>query len=279
MAFVIFVLFLVGVGIILSLSAHLFWHSTSRLMFAVGAVASLSAYVFSIASNNGIPWPISVGLATGGGIVAGVLVALAGHRLRAEEFLLLALGLSELIRRLLFHAEPLTGGAYGIRFRTGAARDADLWQVTVAVAAVGCACVLWWWYRTPRGIQWRLAGRAQPAAVLIGVNPLRIACSAGAAMGLLAAIAGVGYVLGMGYIHPDDLGINLSLAALCIALAARPRWLVLDVVVLGMVLFGLREFMRVFEFGTTVRFACFDVLVGAILVGIAIRLHGPGSGV
>lgn len=277
MAFLALIAFFLSVGVLLSLGVMLFWQSTHRLMFAIGAIALASAYSTAIVANLGIAslWASLVGVACG--CLLGAGIALVAHRLAEEQFLLLALAFSELVRRVALEARPLTGGAYGLRVDFGTALPGAIPVLSAAVLMVGALFITQWWLRTTTGLGWRMVGEARYAAVLAGLDPRRVEGWSGMATGLAAALAGALHIAVLRYVHPDDFGISLSLGAVAVGVAANPRYLVRDVLALSILLFALRELLRLSGGTGAWRFAVHDVVAGVVVVGVAMRLRRAES--
>lgn len=278
MAYAFFIIFVIAIGVFLSLSTYIFWEGSGRFMIAVGALASLSAYVTAILSNSGQPIWLALGAGLAASVVAGLAIGIFSRRLAPGDFLLAALAISEVVRRLAFHCESATGGAYGLRLDTAWAGQAHARFFVPGVLAILAGWGVQRWFRTGAGLRWRMVGGAQEAAAMLGTDPRRVEALSGAAMGLIGGFAGAVHVLGFRYVHPDDLGIGMGLAALAVALSARPRWLLIDMCVLSLVLFGLRDILRLVEVGGIMRFAVHDLVLGIVLIVAAVRLGGSGDG-
>lgn len=276
MGFAWFVLFFIAVGLLMGLGAQVLWCSSRRLMIATGALASVSGYVLTISVNAGHAFLVAFLASLATGVILAAIIAVVARRLAAEEFLLLALAVTEIVRRLALHFGQLTGGAYGLRFAGSYLVQANARFYLPGIIAILLAIALTLWYRRPGGLAWRVIGGAPLAAVLLGINPFRAEVAAGLLMGLSAALAGTAHVLGMRYIHPDDLGMSLSLSALALGLSARTRSLALDALCLSAVLFGLREILRLIEVGGTMRFAAHDLFLGVVIMAIAWQLRKRG---
>jgi len=278
MSFAVLLFFTAAVGILLSMGTHVVWQTSRRLMLVIGAIASVSGYAVAIAANAGVPVVWAVLSAMLIGALLGVVLCLSAWRVAREDFLLLALAFSELVRRLAFHLECLTNGAYGLRVAPILPGTSDMWFTGVGILAAAVALCLQLWFRSSRGLEWRIVGCSRSSAELLGSVPARSELASSVVSGAVAALAGIAYVLCIRYIHPDDMGIDLSLAALVVGLAARPRWLTIDLCVMAFILFAGRDFLRLWDIGGTVRFAIHEVVVGAIIILMAIRLARADPG-
>lgn len=270
MAFYVTVAFLIGVGLLLSVGVHVWWQASGRLMLGLGAVALLSGYV---TAGLGQRAPL-LGLAAGTGACAllGVGLGAISRRLRPEEFLLLSLALAEVIRRLAYHFRGWTGGSSGLRVGSPFVGNTLLLCGTAALALVLLWSVQRWWGR-PSGLALRATGEARDGAAALGIHPERTDLLAGALLGGAAGLAGSLYALGLGFLHPEDLGLSVSLAAVAVGLAVRPKRLFAQGAVLAVVLFGARDLLRILEVGGTMRFAVYDVLVGLAVIASAVYMR------
>jgi ABC-type branched-subunit amino acid transport system permease subunit len=271
MGFVAYICVMMAIGVLLGISVHLHWQGIRQLMPATGGIALLAAYVFVISSNSGLVIGISLLAAILSGLILGGLLVLVAHGISRAEFMLLGLALMEIIRHAAYELESITGGTNGLNLMG----VSEVTRGIAAVVATGFAllslCIVSATWRHSSGLALRLAGSSPRGASWFGINIRKLEFISGVLAGVIAAIAGIFYVLTIRYIHPNDLGMALGLPALAIGLAVRPRLLIPDVVVLSFVLFGLREILRFVGTGTA-RFAIHDLLIGIFLVAIAVHL-------
>lgn len=270
-AFLGLVALFVGIGVLLGLGAHLFWQATGRFMLAIGSIAWVAACVASLLVNGGASFLTMLLGGTATGAALGCTMGFSARRLSIEEFLLLALALSELVRRLALTLAPITGGAYGLQVNASWPLSGGFAQVLIGVSVLGILWVLQRWWSASEGLRWRLVGGARRSAVLNGINPQRVETIAGALAGLAAGLAGILHANTFRYLHPDDLGLAASLPALAVGIAARPKSLLVDGLVLSGTLFGFREVLRLIG-GSTNRFAVFDIVAGIVIVSVSLRL-------
>jgi len=271
MGFVAYIGLMLALGTLLGLSAHLYWQGSRQLMPATGGLALLAAYAFALSFNAGFPIVTSIAIAVMAGSSIGLLLPLASHGVSRAEFMLLGLALVEIIHRLAYILSSITGGTNGLSVKdtpwvppvAGASIAAVIAVLAVLVAVLG--------WRSRRGAALRIVGASPRWAALLGINIKKYELVIGAIGGSLAAIAGILYALTIQYIHPDDLGMTMGLPALAVGLAIRPRHILLDVIILTLGLFGLRELLRFMGTSAT-RFAFHDLLVGVIIIAAALRL-------
>ena len=97
------------------LSVYLMTGLTGLFSLGQGAFIALGAYTAAIAVRDfGIPPPLAMALATGVGILSGLVVGIPTLKLRRDYFLLITFGFGEMVRALLLWMAQLTGGAMGI---------------------------------------------------------------------------------------------------------------------------------------------------------------------
>lgn len=280
MAFVYNLILLWSVGILLSIGVYLYWSSMGRFMVAMGAIASVSAYAVLIAVNSNIPIPISIVLSLVLGLLLGILFSYAGQKVRPDEFILISLGGVEIVRRLAFHFAYFTGGAYGLRLSNtqGVLSNFEAIKICWAIVAFLCLWLIHRWFRTIAGIEWRIVGSVPHGAQLLGINASRVERSAGCLAGLAGGMAGIGYALGIGYLHPNDLSIDISLVALAVGISVTSNKPAIQLLIISFVLFISRELLRLVEIGGTLRFGCFDIVLGLLFIFMAFKLSGNNTG-
>ena len=154
--------------------------------------ATLGAYY------SGDPW-VGVLCGVGGGLVFGLLHAVACIRYRADQIVvgiainLLAVGITRFFLRLAFDSSsnsprvPGFGAASGSAgILEGALRNPLVWLGLLVIPVM-----TWVVYRTPFGLRVRAVGEHPEAAATLGVRVRRIRYLAVASSGMLAALGGV----------------------------------------------------------------------------------------
>ena len=145
---------------------------------------------------SGSPW---VGVLAGiaGGLLAGLLHALATIRYRADQVVvgiamnLLAVGVTRFFLRLAFDSSsnsPRVPGFVGTQAGSGVLSSLAnplVWFGLVTMVVIG-----WLLYRTPFGLRVRAAGEKPEAALSVGVPVRRVRWQAVAISGICAALAG-----------------------------------------------------------------------------------------
>lgn len=263
-----------AVGVCLTLSANVVWLGTRRPFPGCSAISLLCAYAFTICWNE--TGFILVGVL--GATVVSLLIGLFLHEscelLPQSSFILFSLAAAEIAKRLAYHFSLLTGGSSGLSVSSEIGRLNGLWLLMCSgVAAVGVAYL---WNSTKEGAKWRSAGESPVSAQTQGINDVSCRRRAWILASLLAGLAGCGYSCAIHFIHPDDFGLSLGLAALAAGMASRPRSLILDLPIAVTVLFGFREILRHVG-SSSERFAWHEIVVGAALA-IIVLLAGALQG-
>ncbi len=271
MAFAFLLVVSVSIGALLSIAAHCSFRAAGRLFIVTGSIAAVAAYTFIGAVNQGIPWFVAEAVALLCGWLLGMLLGWLAGRMSGEAFLLIGLALAEVTRRLLYHFDAVTSGAYGLRLLTPAPLGTGAVASLAATIVLFLASGLAWFFRTPLGCEWLVSGASSRAASLLGSNPQRVALWAVGLSALAAAQAGILHAVAFQYVHPDDLALGLGVAALAVGVAAPPRHVVAGVAILSFAAFGLREVLRLVDTAGPARFAVYQIVAGIVLIGMALR--------
>ena len=211
---------IVGTGAgLLALAVVLTFRSTGVLNFALGGIASVSAFmVWELWSQGGTPLGLAVlvalALSVGLGLVAERVMrplASAPVAVRAIATLGLLLLFNGSIVLLWGPADrylpALSGGAVPIGMvRVGSQ------EIGLAIVAVLAAVALGVWTRTrPLGMASLAIGEDPAAARLLGVRPSRVTAVVWGLSALLAGMAGIGLSGGQGVLN--STGMTLALVA------------------------------------------------------------------
>jgi branched-subunit amino acid ABC-type transport system permease component len=210
----------VGTGAgLLALAVVLTFRSTGVLNFALGGIASVSAFmVWELWSQGGTPLPLAVlaalALSVGLGLAAERVMrplASAPVAVRAIATLGLLLLFNGSIVLLWGPADrflpALSGGAVPI----GVVRVGSQ-EIGLAIVAVLAAVALRVWTRTSRlGMASLAIGEDPDAARLLGVRPGRVTAVVWGLSALLAGMAGIGLSGGQGVLN--STGMTLALVA------------------------------------------------------------------
>lgn len=261
----------VSIGVLLAFAAFLVKRASGRLFVCTSGVAGVGAYVFAISLNSGHTVAVAAAWTIASGFLIGTAFGYLVGGMPPDGSVLLSLVIIEVIKRFAYYAESLTGGAYGLVLNAPAMPSIQHGFMLGLLVCVAGGSGVALWFRSSRGALWRVAGEDNRAALLLGANPTAILVAASAIGGMLAASAGILHCISYQYIHPDDYGASIGIAALAVALAAPVRHSVMWLAVIGIFAFGLRDGLRLWEVGGSIRFAVFQVVVGVVLLLIAFR--------
>jgi branched-chain amino acid transport system permease protein len=88
---------------------------TGQINFGQAAFYGLGAYATAIATKSGLPWIITPVLSVAIVLAASLLLGLPTLRLRTYYLAMTTIGFGEIVRLVIVHWEPVTGGASGLR--------------------------------------------------------------------------------------------------------------------------------------------------------------------
>lgn len=88
---------------------------TGQINFGQAAFYGLGAYTTAIATKAGIPWIAAPFLSILIVIVASLVLGLPTLRLRTHYLAMTTIGFGEIVRLIIVHWEPVTGGTSGLR--------------------------------------------------------------------------------------------------------------------------------------------------------------------
>lgn len=146
------------------------------------------------------------------------------------------------------------------------------WGLVVAVVSAIVAAVLLW--RTPYGLELRVAGMSARAARYSGVRPVSAALLALGGGGAFAGLAGAGEVLGTYGNMTVPFVTNLGFLGIGVALLGRnhPVGCIAGGIVLGALSTGAQQMQ--FDLGISVALA--EVLIGVVLIFITMQRFRGG---
>jgi branched-chain amino acid transport system permease protein len=88
---------------------------TGQINFGQAAFYGLGAYATAIATKSGLPWIATPLLSASLVLVASLVLGLPTLRLRTYYLAMTTIGFGEIIRLIIVHWEPVTGGTSGLR--------------------------------------------------------------------------------------------------------------------------------------------------------------------
>jgi branched-chain amino acid transport system permease protein len=92
---------------------------TGQINFGQAAFYGLGAYTTAIATKQGIPWIAAPFLSVLIVMLASLLLGLPTLRLRTHYLAMTTIGFGEIVRLIIVHWEPVTGGTSGLRALPG----------------------------------------------------------------------------------------------------------------------------------------------------------------
>src|ERR1700704_3778000 len=86
-----------------------------QINFGQAAFYGLGAYTTAIATKAGLPWIVAPFLSVIVVVVASLMLGLPTMRLRTYYLAMTTIGFGEIVRLMIVHWEPVTGGTSGLR--------------------------------------------------------------------------------------------------------------------------------------------------------------------
>ncbi|MGA7807902.1 branched-chain amino acid ABC transporter permease [Bradyrhizobium sp.] len=88
---------------------------TGQINFGQAAFYGLGAYATAIATKSGLPWIVTPALSVALVLAASLVLGLPTLRLRTYYLAMTTIGFGEIVRLIIVHWEPVTGGTSGLR--------------------------------------------------------------------------------------------------------------------------------------------------------------------
>src|ERR1700730_12565556 len=88
---------------------------TGQINFGQPAFYGLGAYATAIATKSGLPWIVTPVLSVAIVLAASLVLGLPTLRLRTYYLAMTTIGFGEIVRLIIVHWEPVTGGTSGLR--------------------------------------------------------------------------------------------------------------------------------------------------------------------
>jgi branched-chain amino acid transport system permease protein len=183
---------------------------TGQINFGQAAFYGLGAYTTALASKAGAPWAVTPLLSAATVILASLALGLPTLRLRSYYLAMTTIGFGEIVRLVIVHWEPVTGGTSGLRGIPGIGLFGFTFEGQVQhyylLLAVLAAAVL-----AASRIRYSVLGRAmiatrdsEIAAELSGIDTVRTKLAAFMIGAVYAGIAGCLYASTIRVISPDS---------------------------------------------------------------------------
>ncbi|HLX17952.1 MAG TPA: branched-chain amino acid ABC transporter permease [Bradyrhizobium sp.] len=181
-----------------------------QINFGQAAFYGLGAYTTAIATKSGLPWIATPFLSAVVVIAASLMLGLPTMRLRTYYLAMTTIGFGEIIRLIIVHWEPITGGTSGLRaipgisiFGIGPQGQAQHYYLLIATLVIAVAIAA--------RIRHSVLGRAmiatrdsEIAAEQSGVDTTRTKLLAFMIGAVYAGLAGCLYASSIRFISPDS---------------------------------------------------------------------------
>jgi branched-chain amino acid transport system permease protein len=183
---------------------------TGQVNFGQAAFFGIGAYATAIAGKAGVPWIVTPALAASLAGAASLGLGLPTLRLRTFYLAMATIGFGEIVRLVLLHWEPVTGGSSGLRAIPGIsigqfAPVGNVQHYYLLLGVLAAATLVAWRIRMSRLGRDMIATRdSEIAAELGGVDTVRTKIVAFLLAAVYAAIAGCFYASYIRYISPDS---------------------------------------------------------------------------
>ncbi len=183
---------------------------TGQINFGQAAFYGLGAYTTAIATKAGIPWIAAPFLSVIMVVVASLILGLPTLRLRTHYLAMTTIGFGEIVRLIIVHWEPVTGGTSGLRsvpgisiFGFGPQGQIEHFYVLLAALAIAVIVAM--------RIRHSTLGRAMIAtkdseigAEQSGVDTVRTKLLAFMIGAVYAGLAGCLYASSIRFVSPDS---------------------------------------------------------------------------
>src|ERR1700722_6508658 len=181
-----------------------------QINFGQAAFYGLGAYTTAIATKSGLPWITTPFLSVIVVVAASLMLGLPTMRLRTYYLAMTTIGFGEIIRLIIVHWEPITGGTSGLRaipgislFGFGPQGQVQHYYLLIAVLAIAILVAA--------RIRHSVLGRAmiatqnsEIAAEQSGVDTVRTKLLAFMIGAVYAGLAGCLYASSIRFISPDS---------------------------------------------------------------------------
>jgi branched-chain amino acid transport system permease protein len=183
---------------------------TGQINFGQAAFYGLGAYTTAISTKAGIPWIATPLLSVAVVLIASLALGLPTLRLRTYYLAMTTIGFGEIIRLIIVHWEPVTGGTSGLRAIPGISvfgfgPQGQIQHYYLLVAALALAALI------ASRIRHSALGRAmiatkdsEIAAEQSGVDTIRTKLLAFMIGAVYAGLAGCLYASSIRFISPDS---------------------------------------------------------------------------
>lgn len=183
---------------------------TGQINFGQAAFYGLGAYTTAIATKAGIPWIFAPFLSTAIVVVASLILGMPTLRLRTYYLAMTTIGFGEIVRLIIVHWEPVTGGTSGLRSIPGISifgfgPEGQIQHFYVLVAALAVAVIVAVRIRNSTlGREMIATKDSEIAAEQSGVDTVRVKLMAFMIGAVYAGLAGCLYASSIRFVSPDS---------------------------------------------------------------------------
>jgi len=181
-----------------------------QINFGQAAFYGLGAYTTAIATKSGLPWIATPFLSAAVVMAASLALGLPTLRLRTYYLAMTTIGFGEIVRLIIVHWEPVTGGTSGLRaipgislFGFGPQGQIEHYYLLIAALAVA-ALVAARIRQSSLGRAMIATRDSEIAAEQSGVDTVRTKLMAFMIGGVYAGLAGCLYASSIRFISPDS---------------------------------------------------------------------------
>jgi branched-chain amino acid transport system permease protein len=183
---------------------------TGQINFGQAAFYGLGAYTTAIATKAGLPWIVTPVLSVLVVMIASLLLGLPTLRLRTYYLAMTTIGFGEIVRLIIVHWEPITGGTSGLRAIPGISLfgfgpQGQIQHYYLLIAALALAALI------AARIRQSSLGRAmiatkdsEIAAEQSGIDTTRTKVLAFMIGAIYAGLAGCLYASSIRFVSPDS---------------------------------------------------------------------------
>jgi branched-chain amino acid transport system permease protein len=183
---------------------------TGQINFGQAAFYGLGAYTTAISTKAGIPWIATPLLSVAVVLIASLALGLPTLRLRTYYLAMTTIGFGEIIRLIIVHWEPVTGGTSGLRAIPGISvfgfgPQGQIQHYYLLVAALALAALIAFRIRHSALGRAMIATKdSEIAAEQSGVDTIRTKLLAFMIGAVYAGLAGCLYASSIRFISPDS---------------------------------------------------------------------------
>lgn len=205
-----------GLGVILIVG------QCGQISLGQGGLLAIGAYVQTVLCLRGWPPLAALPLALAAGAAGGWLASLPARRLGGLYFGMSTLAFALIIEEVLVRWETVTRGSAGLTVPTFGVGE---WSATSAggqalVSVIALAAALWccWRLRKSRvGRAWQAVRDDEWAASACGIEVMTAKTQVFVVGGALSGLAGALYAHWIGFVSPEQFGLQLSFELLILA--------------------------------------------------------------